>query len=238
MMACVSTSTELKKWQPEERAEAHVRLGMTYLRENQYETASIEFDTAIAINPLSDSAHHAKGLLLSRTDEKSKAMKFFSKAVSINPKNYLAVNDYGVFLCQNNQNVKGMKLLKGIEQDAANPNVLNTQLSLGICYLNGNNNDQASRYLRLVLGQSPRLPQALLPMAEISVRAKNFLSARAFLERYFGTGSISERSLYLASTVEYEMDDLNKANQYRRELRKRFPGSSMNARLAELFQSN
>lgn len=237
LSACVSTTTnEPEKWGPQERAEAHVKLGLTYLRQHQYETASSEFDDAIEINPESDTAHHAKGLLMSRVGNNSQASEYLAKAVAMNPKNYLAVNDYGIHLCQSDSDVSGIELLNGIENDPANPYLIGTRLGLGICHAKNKNDSEASRYLRSVINQSPSLPQALLPMAEISFRTGKFLSARAFLERYFGTGSLSRRSLFLAAKVEYQLGAESKANQYRRELRKRFPNSFLNEELDELSQ--
>ena len=237
LSGCVSTETnEPKKWAPEERAEAHVNLGMKYLRENQFETAEQEFDAAIATNPNSDTAHHAKGLLLARKGDNLQASSYFEKAVQLNPDNYRAVNDYAIDLCQQGQTTKGIEQLVGVEQITANDQVLGTQLGLGVCYQKAGEIEKANQYLRSVLNQSPYIPQALLPMAEVSYAQKQYLSARGFLERYFGTGALSEKSLFLAANVEIELGDEIKANQYRRELQRQYPGSPNNAKLEALLQ--
>ena len=56
LASCITTTSgpEPEKWAPEERAEAHVNLGMTYLRENQFDTAETEFNLALQTNPKSD----------------------------------------------------------------------------------------------------------------------------------------------------------------------------------------
>jgi len=237
LISCVSTINEPKKWKPRERAEVHVQLGLTYLRQNQYDTANMSFDSAIAINPQSDAAHHAKGLLMSRMGNQEDAEKFFARAVSLNPNNYLAVNDYAVHLCQNKNTHEGLALLKDIENQPSNNNIMimQTMLGIGICYHRRGDYKSSSEYLRTVLDSMPELPQALLPMAEISYKDKKYLSARAFLERYFGAGALSENSLYLAANIENQLGDKNKANQYRRELKKRFPISHLNKKLDELL---
>ncbi len=238
LTGCVSTDPNRpKKWAPEERADAHVNLGMTYLRERQYGTASIEFDAAIATNPKSDRAYHAKGLLLAQQGDILQATSNFERAVSLNPENFLAVNDLGIHLCQNKQTSKGIQQLLKVEKNATNDQVFGTQLGLGICYQKSGKVVKADHYLRTVLDDYPYLPQALLPMAEVSFAQKEYLSARGFLERYFATGVISENSLYLAAVVENRLGDINKANQYRRELLRRYPGSSKNAKLNTLLNS-
>ena len=238
MVGCVTTTTgpgEPKKWEPEERAQAHVDLGMTYLSRNQYETAQTEFDIALQINPQSDTAYHAVALLNTRLDNNDEATRAFAKAVSLNNSNYSAVNDYGIHLCQQGKVSDGIRELSRIETENANDQVLATRLGLGICYFRGGSYAQSETYLRFVLDQSPTIPQALLPMAEISFIAENHLSARAFLERYFGTGAVTERSLYLATKVEHQLGDLNKANQYRRELKRRYPQSILTPELETLL---
>lgn len=236
LSGCITSGpAEPEKWSPEDRAEAHVRLGMTYLRQNQYDTANSEFDIALAINPKSDTVFHARGLLLARLGNPEAATASFVKSISLNSSNYAAVNDYGIHLCQQNRAADGISQLKRIESNVANDQSLGTLLGLGVCYFNHRQSVLADGYLRQVLDKSPTLPQALLPMAEIRFNDKKYLSARGFLERFFGTGSISERSLFLATRVEHELEDINKANQYRRELRRRFPLSALNKQLDKIL---
>ena len=235
---CVTTTTTApqEKWAPEQRAEAHVELGMNYLRKGQFETAEVEFDTAITIYPKSDTAFHGKALLSAQIGDSAEAAKSFARAVSLNPKNFKAANDNGIHLCQQNQIEKGIKQLKRVEDNASNDQILGTQLGLGVCYFKGKEYNKAETYFRLVLTQSPSLPQALLPMAEINYEKKDYLHSRGFLERYFSSGSISERSLYLATMVEIELNDELRANQYRRELNRRFPLSEFNTKLEALLK--
>ena len=55
--ACTTTPSDLpKKWETSKRAEAHVELGLDYLRRSQFDVAREEFDLAISIDPNSDTA--------------------------------------------------------------------------------------------------------------------------------------------------------------------------------------
>ena len=233
---CVQTSIDgAEKWGPEQRAEAHVRLGLIYLQQGRFDTAATEFDAAISINSKSDTAHHAKALLLSQLGLTDEATRHFLRAVSLDPGNYLAVNDYGIHLCQQGRVAEGIAQLQRIEGAIDNGNLPGTQLGLGICHSLNHDAEPAEHYLRLALERSPSLPQALFPMAEISYQQEKFLAGRAFMERYFATGIRSDRSLHLAALIEYALGDLDKANQYRRALKNRFPDSEMNAQLETLL---
>ena len=237
LSGCVTTSPPTQeKWAPQDRAEAHVELGMNYLVKGQYETAGAEFDTAIKIYPQSDKAYHGRALLQASTGDDEAAVRSFARAVSLNPENFRAANDNGIHLCQQNRVSKGIKQLKKVEANPANDQVLGTHLGLGVCFYRDKQYEKADTYLRLVLNQSPSLPQALLPLAEINYKQEDYLHARGFLERYFSAGSISERSLYLAAKVEIELEDTLRANQYRRELKRRFPLSEFNAELESLLK--
>ena len=109
----------------------------------------------------------------------------------------------------------------------------NTLLGLGICHYKQNNFDSAKPYLRSVLNVSPRLPQALLPLADISYQESKFLNARAFIERYISIGARSEQALVLGANTELQLGDADKAKQYVTELRRVYPSSSQITALRE-----
>jgi type IV pilus assembly protein PilF len=236
LTACVSVeNTEDKKWEPRKRAEAHVNLGMDYLQYGEYETALSEFNLALAIDSKTDKAYHGKGLLAVAAGRTEKAESLFARAVQLNPLNFTAVNDYGIYLCENGQFEKGVRQLRRIESDPVNTSLTSTWLGLGICNLALNQDNLAKPYFRKVLAQAPTLPQALLPMAEISYNEKKFLSARGFLERYFSTGSISAEALYLGTKIETGLKDVSKAKQYARGLTQRYPRSPLTEKARALL---
>ena len=224
---CASSSqNETQKWEPTKRASAHVSLGMDYLKRGNFDVAREEFDLAISIDPNSDEAFHAKGLLLAQTGFVDDAQRNFARAVRINRSNFRAANDYGVYLCQNDKVDTGVSILKKVEARPDNTYLANTSLGLAICFHELNQLQLSKQYFRTVLESDPRLPQALLPMAEILYREQNFLSARAFIERYINTGSRAERALIAGANIEQRLGDIEKARQYARELRRLYPNST------------
>jgi len=226
---CATTSSSdggPEKWVPEKRADAHVDLGLDYLQRGLYDVALEEIDLAISINSRSDRAHHAKGLLSARRGFIDEARKSFAKAVRLNSSNFMAVNDYGIYQCQNGNYKSGISQLSSVEDRQDNSLRTNTLLGLGICHYRQNDFDRAKPYLRSVLNVSPRLPQALLPLADISYRESKFLNARAFIERYISVGARSEQALVLGANTELQLGDADKAKQYVTELRRTFPSSS------------
>jgi type IV pilus assembly protein PilF len=229
LSACTTTGSlpsQPEKWKPDKRAQAHVDLGLDYLRRGQFKTAREEFDLAISIDPQSATAYHGKGLLMAQSGYTEDAKKLFSKAVGIDANNFLAVNDYGTYLCQNGEIQKGIDVLKRVESRADNRLATNTQLGLGVCNFEQDDMAEAKKHFRAVLIVSPTLHQALQPMAEISFQEQNYLSARAFIERFIASGVLSEKILVLGVNTELELGDKEKARQYAKELRRSYPTSS------------
>lgn len=235
---CATTPSDSpQKWDSSERAEAHVDLGFDYLRRGQFDVAREELNLAISIDPKSDRAYHGKGLLMAQTGHVEEATQLLAKAVSLNSSNYLAANDYGIYLCQNGDFDTGIVILQRAEARPDNELVSNTQLGLGICNFEQGNGPEAKQHFRKVLRTLPNLPQALLPMAEISFQEQNFLSARAFVERYIAAGALSEKALVIGANTEIMLGDKEKAQQYARELRRAYPSSSQNEKFRSLLNS-
>lgn len=215
-----------KPWEDKRRAQAHVDLGVDYLRRGQFDVARNELELAISIDPSSDQAYHAQGLLMAQTGYEDEATKLFARAVSINPGNFQAVNDYGIYLCETGDHQKGIDVLQRVESRPDNQLLSNTRLGLGLCKFQKGNYAEAKEHFKEVLQAEPRLPQALLPMAEIAYQEQNFLSARAFIERYIFIGAMTERILVVGTNTELQLGDSEKAAQYARELRRLYPQST------------
>jgi type IV pilus assembly protein PilF len=236
LSACVTTGdVKPEKWDSKERAESHVELGISYLQRGQFEVAREEIDLAISINPNSDTAYHARGLLLEQTGHTEEAIKVLGRAVQLNRSNYVAVNDYGIVLCQNGDYAKGIDTLLRIEAKLDNKYLSNTRLGLGICYLEQGSLAPAKVNFRLVLEIAPGLLQALFPMAEIAFREQQYLSARAFIERYISFGGLSQEALVLGADTELKLGDTDKAKEYIRELRRVYPNSDQLERYRTLL---
>jgi type IV pilus assembly protein PilF len=227
LASCATTESRApEKWQPDKRAAAHVELGLDYLRRDQYDVAREELDLAVSIDPDSDEAHHGKALLMAEMGYPEEAISGFARAVRLNPRNYVAINDYGIYLCQQGQYDAGLKVLQQAEERPDNRLRPTTWLGIGLCHYRAGDTEQAQEFLRQVLKVTPTLTQALEPMADMSYRKGNYLSSRAFVERFIATGAITEGILVTGANTELQLGDGDKARQYISELRRRFPEST------------
>ena len=93
---------------------------------------------------------------------------------------------------------------------------------------------QAEKYYRKALQLNPYLPNALLRMAELTHDNNNYLSSRAYVQRYLEIAKPSPRLLWVAVRTERALNDKLKAGEYARMLKGRFPDSDETGHLLEL----
>jgi type IV pilus assembly protein PilF len=73
----------------------------------------------------------------------------------------------------------------------------------------------------------------LFALAEIENEQKNFLSARAFLERYLAVARTSPSSLWLGVRIERGLGNAGTANQYAQRLKNEYPSAPETRQLLE-----
>jgi type IV pilus assembly protein PilF len=89
----------------------------------------------------------------------------------------------------------------------------------------------AEKYFRQALEMDPEYPPALLQMSMLNYSRGNYLSARAYLQRYQENGQDTPESLWLGIRTEYALDDHQAWGNYALTLRNKFPNSPQAAEL-------
>ena len=91
----------------------------------------------------------------------------------------------------------------------------------------------AETYLRQALKENPKLPTALLEMAEISFSKNKDLSVRAYLQRYEEVAQHTAQSLWLGIQSERRLGNQQAVSRYAKLLQTQFPDSSEFKRLLQ-----
>lgn len=95
MLVVISCATARQNGDTKQ-AEAHYKIGVSYLNDSKAQQAFVEFQKAYEINPKNKEVLRAIGVIyLVYFDETSKAIDFFDKAVDIDPDYSDAYNDLG-----------------------------------------------------------------------------------------------------------------------------------------------
>ncbi len=227
LAAGCSTPAPVKRADPGKRATLHAQLGASYVQRKQYKVAMQELRTALEIDPDSPVAHFVMAVLQDRLGDRAAADRHFRRAVTLRPVYAEAQHEYGNFLCRQGRYREAFRRFNLALENPLYRTPERVNLDAGQCVLNQAEPDlaMAERYLRAALAINPRLAPALLRMAEVRFRRGQFLSARAYLERYLAAAPATPRALYWGVRIERAMGAAEAATDYLMRLRREFPDS-------------
>lgn len=208
-------------------AKANADLGLRYMIQGNNEVALTKLKKALEFEPNFVPAHHYLAELYRRLGRPEDADKHFREALYyLEGDDSALYNNYGGFLCSQDRFEEGEKqFLKVLE----NPVYQRPDLvyeNLGLCLERKPDFEKAENYLRQALQRNPRLPKSLLAMGRISLARENYLSARAYLQRYQAVAPHIPESLWLGIQVERVLGDKDALASYGLILKGRFPDSA------------
>lgn len=211
----------------------NLNLGIEYMRTGNYERALEKLNRAKEADPGYYATYNAFGLLYQELKAPARAEESFKQALSLNPSDSSTLNNYGRFLCQNGRRKDAEKIF---QQAADNPLYDTPEIAIanaGTCAMLDGDKDEAEAYFRKALKVNPKVPTALLQMAQISYDRGEYLPARGFLQRYMAVAEHTPASLWLGIQIEGKLGNKDAVSSYALLLRNRYPGSDEAALLKE-----
>ena len=241
LVACTTTITNSsvpnqKEQSPKDKADIHTQLAQGYLQKKQLQIAKDQLNKALKIYPKHSQANYMYALLQLELKKNREADKYFRRAIENDLDNSAAAHDYGVYLCRMG---KRQQSIKYFDLAANNALFRRPELSLtraGQC-LSSIDSVRAEDYLRRALNINPRLPGALLQMAEIGFKKRNYLMARAHIERYNAAAGVTPAGLMWSYRIERVSGSAEIAEQYKQQLIKTFPDSKEAGLVREGYRS-
>jgi type IV pilus assembly protein PilF len=220
---CVSM--DKREADPEKAAQIYADLGLQYLRQGNLELARVKLERSLELEGKNADAHHYIAEVYKQLGNRELALQHYSKAVRYDADNPMLLNNYGAFLCEQGR-------LKEAEeyflQAAHLPTYRTPELAyenLALCALQTEHPETAEAYFRKALQIRPSLPKSLYQMALISYQQGEYLSARAFIERFHAIGRTAQ-SLKLGIRIEEALGAEAAADKYRKLLSTRFPDAA------------
>jgi type IV pilus assembly protein PilF len=215
-------------------AESNTALGLEYMNRGQYEVALGKLKKALREEPDYAPAHTVMAVLYERIGEMQLAGRHYEKAFKADPKDGDVNNNYGVYLCKTGREKQAIEhLLKALDDPFyVSPSIALT--NAGSCALGSGDLDAADDYLRRALKIEPELPDALINMARLQFRQDNYLSARAFVQRYEAVAKHSAETLLLAYRIEAASGSRSSANKYKLMLETNFAESEQAAEVRRI----
>lgn len=223
MQGCVST--DKREANPGKAAAIYADLGLQYLRQGNLELAQAKLERSLELDSKNAAAHHYIAEVYKQRNNWEQAEQHYSKAVRYDEENPMLLNNYGAFLCERGRFSESEEYFL---RAARLPSYRTPELAyenLALCALQTDNSATAEAYFRKALQIRPSLPKSLYQMALISYQQGEYLSARAFIERFHVIGR-TPQSLKLGIRIEEALGDEIAADKYRERLSRQFPDSA------------
>ena len=225
--SCISTTTGSPKRRVNniDAAEQNYQLGARYYKQGSYLLARDRLELATRLNSKLAVAHSALALTYEALDNKRLATQSFEAAVRNAPRNFDIQNIYAVFLCRQREFDKADKFFQKAIKHRENDFAEVTMTNAGVCMVQRPNLDLAERYFRAALERRSNYGEATLQLCLLKFQRQDFLSARAFLQRYLSTNASTAGILYLGSLIEDKLGDGRARADFENRLLSEFPAS-------------
>ena len=214
-------------------AVANVRLGIAYMERGQYEKSLGKLNKALEADPDYFATLSVLGVLHQRMGEFSLAEDYFKRSLRSSPNEPSTLNNYGQFLCSQGRLEEADATFT---KAASNPLYESPEIAnanAGTCAMKNQRYEAAEEYFRLALKQNPMIPTALLQMAELNLIQENYLSSRAYLQRYSQVAKHTPKSLWIGIQTERQLGDQDAVSSYALLLKNNFPDSEEAEQLIE-----
>lgn len=223
LVACGSNNSGAYDINQLEAAKTRISLGLTYLKNGNYNQAKANLDKAINFAPGLMDSHFAMAYYYQTVEEVVLAEKYYQKALSIDDRNADLLNSYGAFLClQGHYGIAEQYLMRAVNSQQYS-HTASSYENLALCSQAQANIYQAIQYLKTALSHEPGRIKSAYLLLELSVSDQRWEEAKAALEKYEKIAPISARTLEYAVLIEQGLGNVDNANGYREMLGRLYP---------------
>ncbi len=228
MASCVSTTTG-SITEPERddavAADLNYQLGARYYNKGSYILARDRLLLATEIDPKMAIAFSTLALTYEALDNLRLARDSYEKAIRAEPRNFEVQNTYAVFLCRQREFEMAEKHFDKAMNHPENDDAEVTMTNAGVCMGQKPDLVAAEKYFRLALDRKRTYGEALLQLCLLKYQQKDYLSARAFLQRFMSSSISTAGVLYLAAKIEDELGNDRGRTDFEDQLIRQFPTS-------------
>jgi type IV pilus assembly protein PilF len=227
LVGCISTTTGTAPREADEAeaASLNYQLGARYYQNGKYELARDRLLLSAKLDPNRAVTYTTLALTYEALGNLRLATQNYEKAVQVEPRNFEVRNTYAVFLC-NQRNFAGAA--DNFEKSARHPENDNAEVTLtnaGVCLVQKPDVEKAEEFFRQALQVRSDYGEALLQLCLLKYQTADYLSSRAFLQRYMSANKTTAGVLYLGSQIEDKLGDERAQQNYVERLLREFPRS-------------
>jgi type IV pilus assembly protein PilF len=225
---CVTTTTTTaaeSEADEDNAAALNYQLGAQYLRNGNYERARDRLLLSIELDPKNAIAHYTLALVYENLDNLRLATESYENAIRIAPRDYNVQNAYAVFLCKQGNFDEARKHFDRAIKVPDNDTSYITMTNAGVCMMQKPDAEVAEQYFRQALQRRGDYGEALVQLSLLKFTTEDYMSARAFLQRFLSTNAPSAGVLLLGMRIEEQLGDERARTDYSDRLLREFPKS-------------
>ena len=208
-----------------EKAQTYLTMGVRYMDMGELKFAKDNLEKALDLDSGNSEIHNAAAALYERIQEPENARSHYQTALQLEADDPQTQNNYGRFLCESGAYVEGLAHLNLALNMPLNNRRWFALTNAGRCLLKSAQKTLAEGYFREALQLQPDYSPALLEMVKLTYNEGNYMSAKAFLQRYQSVAAATAEFLWYAMQTEYALEHKNLAEHYRTMLLNDFPNS-------------
>lgn len=226
MSGCVLMSdSDKESMTNQEKATLNLQMGARYMDMGMLDVAKEKLEAAVDLDSSNPETHDALAVFYERIRDYDRAQRSYEAALSRDKDNFSIKNNLGRFLCEKGEFDKGMNLLQESLDNPMNNRQWYALANIGLCHARQNNLQRAEDFFRQSLQLQPDYSPALQEMLKISYNNSQYMSARAFLERYKSTAKLTAETLWFGFQTERALGNGDAADEYKAQLLNAFPAS-------------
>jgi len=227
LTGCISTTTGTapREGNDIEAAELNYQLGARYYQNGKYELARDRLLLSIKLDPSRAVPYATLAITYEALGNLRLATQNYEKAVQVAPRNFEVRNTYAVFLCNQKDFARAAENFEKSAQHPENDNAEVTLTNAGVCLVQKPDLIRAEEFFRQALQVRADYGEALLQLCLLKYRTEDYLSSRAFLQRFMSANEITAGVLYLGSQIEAKLGDERAKQDYIERLLREYPQS-------------
>jgi type IV pilus assembly protein PilF len=224
---CVSTTTTNAPPESDDdnAAEYNYQLGARYYQNESYDLARDRLQRAVELDPRLARAHMMLGMTFEALDNLRLATASYKESIRVAPRDFTILNAYAVFLCRQSDYAGAGKYFERSANHPENDDAEQTLTNAGLCMLQKPDVGAAEGFFRAALERKSTYGEALLQLCLLKYRQQEYLSARAFLQRFMSANKSTAGVLFLAAEIEGKLGNEDGRTEFVNQLLREYPES-------------
>jgi len=238
LFACTSNTKveEEKILKDKKAAKLNVELASGYMKRGDFEVAQNKLNKAILFDDTYVPAYTTLAVLMNILDKPDEAEKNYLKALELDNDDPNLQNNYGTFLCGIGKYDEAITYFEKTLSNQFYKTPALAHANIGYCLMQEGNPDyeKIELHLREALKLYPNMATAMLAMAELAIKTKKYLMARAYSQRFHAIAKPTAESLWVQAQAEHALGDKKYFVIVSQSLLTKFPASEQAKKLMEL----